>query len=234
MKIGVISAMDVEHARLVSFLTNTREVRTDISVYTEGRLGANEIVSVRSGIGKVNAAVGASELIRHFAPDCIISSGVAGGIDASVRVMDVVVGAEMVYHDVWCGDGNEYGQVQGLPAVYGAAPELLKHALALDVSASGSRLRGGLICTGDYFVSQRTMLEAIKARFPRGLAVDMESAAIAQTCYLYGVPFLSFRIISDTVGVENHSEQYAHFWGSMAERSFHTVCAFLSSLPERL
>ena len=64
--------------------------------------------------------------------------------------------------------------------------------------------------------------------------VDMESAAIAQTCYLYGIPFLSFRIVSDTPGVEDHSSQYADFWGTMAERSFLTTWTFLSTLPDKL
>ena len=60
----------------------------------------------------------------------------------------------------------------------------------------------------------------------------MESAAIAQTCYLYGVPFLSFRIISDTPGVDNHWQQYTDFWGTMADRSFRITRDFLASLPD--
>ena len=91
-----------------------------------------------------------------------------------------------------------------------------------------------VVCTGDRFITNRTELDAIKRRFPAGLAVDMESAAIAQTCYLYGIPFLSFRIISDTPGVEDHSSQYADFWGTMAERSFLTTWTFLSTLPDNL
>ena len=83
-------------------------------------------------------------------------------------------------------------------------------------------------------VTDRAELGAIKHRFPAGLAVDMESAAIAQVCHLYGIPFLSFRIISDTPGVEDHSAQYADFWGTMAERSFLSTWAFLSTLPDSL
>ena len=88
--------------------------------------------------------------------------------------------------------------------------------------------------TGDQFITNRTELDTIKQRFPDGLAVDMESAAIAQTCYLYNVPFLSFRIISDTPGGEDHASQYADFWGTMAERSFLTIWTFLSTLPSNL
>ena len=182
----------------------------------------------------MSAAVGASELIRRFSPDCIVSTGVAGGIDACLKVTDVVASQRLVYHDVWCGDGNEYGQVQGFPASYEGCPSLLKHALSLNEAGMESRIHSGLVCTGDQFITNRTELDTIKQRFPDGLAVDMESAAIAQTCYLYNVPFLSFRIISDTPGVEDHASQYADFWGTMAERSFLTIWTFLSTLPSNL
>ena len=73
-------------------------------------------------------------------------------------------------------------------------------------------------------------LDKIKGNFPAGLAVDMESAAIAQTCHIYGVPFVSFRIISDTPGVDKHIEQYENFWGEMADRSFGVTRRFLMKL----
>ena len=66
------------------------------------------------------------------------------------------------------------------------------------------------------------------------MAVDMESAAIAQICHLYKIPFISFRIISDTPGVEQHLEQYQNFWGEMADRSFHVTETFLRALPNQL
>ena len=232
MKIGVISAMESEHRRLVACLEGAQEVRKGIYTYVCGKLGDNEAILTRCGIGKVNAAVGAAELVKFFAPDCIVSTGVAGGIDASLRVMDVVAGEHTVYHDVWCGEGNAYGQVQGMPTMFAAHPVLLSHALSMDSPEGESRVHGGLICTGDRFITDRTALDDIKAHFPQGLAVDMESAAIAQTCYLYGIPFLSFRIISDTPGVEGHWQQYTDFWGAMAERSFLVTRAFLATLPE--
>lgn len=234
MTIGIISAMDSEHRQLVERLQEKKILDYGSLHYVEGILGGNRVILTQCGIGKVNAAVGATELIRRFAPDCVISTGVAGGIDTCLGVTDVVVSERLVYHDVWCGDGNEYGQIQGLPAVYEGCPSLLEHALLLDKAGLESRIHGGLICTGDKFITNRVELDAIKQRFPQGLAVDMESAAIAQTCYLYHTPFLSFRIISDTPGVEDHASQYADFWGTMAERSFLTTWAFLSTLPDAL
>lgn len=93
---------------------------------------------------------------------------------------------------------------------------------------------GGLICTGDKFITDRKELNEIKSNFPEGLAVDMESAAIAQVCHLYNVPFISFRIISDTPGADKHFEQYQNFWGEMADRSFRITETFLKALPNQL
>ena len=87
---------------------------------------------------------------------------------------------------------------------------------------------------GDKFITERGELDAIKAEFPEGLAVDMESAAIAQVCHLYRVPFISFRIISDTPGADAHWQQYENFWETMADRSFGVVRTFLESLPSSL
>ena len=232
MKIGIISAMDSEHRQLAERLQKKTESADGRFAYVEGTLGTNQVVLTQCGIGKVNAAVGASELICRYRPDCIISTGVAGGIDTCLRVTDVVVSNRIAYHDVWCGDGNEHGQVQGLPLYFEGYTPLLQHALSLNEGKQlESRIHAGLICTGDQFISDQAQLAEIKRHFPDGLACDMESAAIAQTCYLYGVPFLSFRIISDTPGAhEDNFNQYLDFWGTMAERSFRTTWAFLSSI----
>ncbi len=231
MRIGVLTAMSSEFEQLVRLLEGAVECEKGGVDYMTGRLGGNEIVLRQCGIGKVNAAVGTAELIRSFSPDAVVSTGVAGGIDVSLGVMDVVVSSSIVYHDVWCGMGCEYGQVQGMPAVFPAAESLWKSAVALNGSPDNiTRIHAGLICTGDQFITNRDELDKIKSNFPSGLAVDMESAAIAQTCHIYGVPFVSFRIISDTPGVDKHIEQYENFWGEMANRSFGVTRQFLSNL----
>lgn len=231
MKLGIISAMDSEHRQLADRLQDKEEVKDGSFHYVVGRLGDNDVVLTQCGIGKVNAAVGTSEMIRRFHPDCIISTGVAGGIDNCLEVTDVVVSNRVVHHDVWCSMGNEYGQVQGLPLFFEGYAPLLQHALSLNNTGLESRIHEGLICTGDQFIEDKQQLAAIKEHFPEGLACDMESAAIAQTCYLYGVNFLSFRIISDTPGAhEDNFNQYLDFWGTMADRSFQITWAFLSTI----
>ena len=231
MRIGIIAAMSSEYKQVAQLLEDKTEHTEGIYTYTEGRIKNNTIILTQCGIGKVNAATGAVELIRTFQPDCIISTGVAGGIDRCLKVMDVVASQHIVYHDVWCGEGNTYGQIQGMPAQFEGNPTLFDCAMSLDTETA---IHGGLICTGDKFITDREELNVIKGNFPEGLAVDMESGAIAQVCHIYKVPFISFRIISDTPGAENHWEQYTNFWGEMADRSFGVTKAFLESLPSRI
>ena len=216
MRIGIITAMSSEQKQLANQLTDKTEHREGPFAYIDG---------------KVNAAAGTVELIRNFQPDCIISTGVAGGIDSELNVMDVVVSRNIVYHDVWCGEGNAYGQIQGFPTFFQGNDTLYNCALSLDTETP---IHGGLICTGDKFITDREELDVIKQNFPDGLAVDMESAAIAQVCYLYQVPFISFRIISDTPGAEKHWEQYKNFWGEIADNSFRVTETFLKALPNKL
>ncbi len=220
MRIGIIVAMQSELECVRSLLDSPREERHGSSLFTIGQAGKHELVLTQCGIGKVSSAVRAYELIDRYAPDCILNTGVAGGIDTSMRVMDIVVGSEIVYHDAWCGEGNEWGQIQGLPARFHSEPALVEKALQVSTDLS---IYTGLVCSGDQFITDSTELAKIKRLFPEGMAVDMESGSIAQVCYMRGIPFLSFRIISDTPGVEGHMEQYNNFWENAPHRSFEVL-----------
>lgn len=213
MKIGVIIAMSKEF-EIISGLLGGKP---------SGTLNGNEIVLSRSGIGKVNAAIKAVEMVSVHRPDCLISTGCAGGADVSIQVMDVVASSQVAYYDVWCGEGNEYGQVQGLPSRFDADAGLLK--LACDAGA-----KPGLIASGDRFCTKDEEIEQIRNRFPDVKAVDMESCSIAQVCHLDNVPFLSLRVISDSVGGHDRVLQYEDFWGSVTGKSVETVQRFLESL----
>ena len=172
----------------------------------------------RSGVGKANAARAATEMILSSRPDCIISSGVAGGIGENVRQGDVVVASASAYHDVWCGEGNLRGQVQGLPQRFDADARLLA---AVDSLKCDTHIHKGLICTGDQFIDSLEEDLKIKALYPDALACDMESAAIAQVCHHFGVPFLCFRAISDvTTAEKSHQELYDGFWSDLSRNSF--------------
>jgi adenosylhomocysteine nucleosidase len=209
MKIGIIVAMDKELRQLQS-LFNEENVRVE-----------------KCGIGKVNAALGAQRMINEFNPDIIISSGCAGGNGDGINIQDVVVSAEVTYHDVYCGTAIDnctvYGQVQGLPVRYKPEPWLLQKAVAIGA-------KPGLIVTGDWFVDTKEKMREIIGHFPDASAVDMESCAIAQTCYINKVPFISFRVISDIPLRDTDASQYHDFWNTVADRSFHITKTFVESL----
>ena len=192
----------------------------------------SDVLVQKCGIGKVNAALGAQKIINEFHPDVIISSGCAGGNGDDINVQDIVVSSELCYHDVYCGkaidDTTVYGQVQGLPARYQADPELLRKAISLPTS--NIRLHPGLIVTGDWFVDSKDKMREIIGHFPEAKAVDMESCAIAQTCYINNVKFISFRVVSDIPLRDTDASQYHDFWNTVAENSFQTTRAFVESL----
>ena len=175
------------------------------------------------GMGKVNAAVGATSIIEREHPDAIISTGVAGAIDASLKPMDVIVARQVAYHDVWCGPGFDPGVVQGLPQYFDADKEL--YAKAMSLSLDGLTIKGGLQISGDRFILAEDV-PCLHAMYPEALSVDMESGALSQTCYRYGVPFISFRIISDSAD----GDAYDDFWTKAPENSFLVLKAFLDSI----
>jgi adenosylhomocysteine nucleosidase len=198
----------------------------------------SQVIVEKCGIGKVNAALGVQRIINEHHPDCIISSGCAGGNGDDIQVKDVVVSTELAYHDVYCGTAidncTQYGQVQGLPARYPADPYLLSKAQqmhsSLLIPRSSFQVHSGLIVTGDWFVDSREKMRDIISHFPDAKAVDMESCAIAQTCYLNHVPFISFRVISDIPLRDTDASQYHNFWDTIAENSFQVTRTFVESL----
>ncbi len=212
MKIGIIVAMDKEMQQLQHLFSDDR------------------VVVEKCGIGKVNAALGTAEMIHRHHPDLIVSSGCAGGNGDDISVRDVVVGAEVRFHDVYCGSAVEYGQVQGMPACYKADTRLLEKACR--VKGEGFSVHPGLIVTGDWFVDSKDKMRDILSHFPDAKAVDMESAAIAQTCFRYGVPFISFRVVSDIPLRDTDASMYHDFWNTVADNSFHVTKTFVESLFE--
>lgn len=218
MKIVLITAMDIEYHHLLAMLGGQ----------PVGHHGNHDVTVAMSGIGKVNAALTAQRLINECHPDCIVSTGLAGGVNDTLHSGDLVVGTQCAYHDVWCSMGNQWGQVQGLPVRFDADAALLDAARCVQTT---SIVHEGLIVTGDQFIDTVEGVTAIRQRTPDALACEMESTAIAQTCYLHHVPFLAVRLISDTPGsTDNHARQWEQFLSEMSEQSFQWVEKFLMQI----
>lgn len=202
-KVAIIAAMDKE-----------------VSLLEE--LASAHLIVEKSGIGKVAAALKTAEVIHRHHPDFIINSGVAGGLQPDLNIGDMICGENVCYHDVWCGEPNQAGQVQNFPLYFPADKKLL--------SLLAPSIKKGLIVSGDQFISEAEKLAPIKENFPAALAVDMESAAIAQTCYIYQTPFISLRLISDVPGTNHHQQQYENFWQNAPINTFEKIKPFLEKL----
>ena len=126
--IGVLTAMSVEYKQIASILKDTEIHKNGPYEFLVGNLGDKKIVLLQCGIGKVNAASGVTNMIINFKPDRVVSTGVAGGIDACLKIMDVVVSTQTCYHDVICGDNVDPGQVQGLPRFFESDKEMVEVA----------------------------------------------------------------------------------------------------------
>ncbi len=222
--------MDKEFAQLRTLLDDCRTERHHTKDFVVGQMDGAEIILQQCGIGKVNSAIGAVEMINSYQPDLVISTGVAGGADVSLSPLDVVVASECVYHDAYCGQEVARGQLMGLPPRFASPADLVSKALALDGKVDGIKVRSGLTVSGDWFVDSREKMQQILADFPEATAVDMESCSIAHTCHLYATPFVSFRIISDVPLKDEKAAQYFDFWARMAEGSFEITRHYLHAL----
>jgi adenosylhomocysteine nucleosidase len=211
MKIAIIGAMEEEVALLRANITNPQTETIAGCEYTSGTMKDKEVILLRSGIGKVNAAMSTAVLLQHFKPDAIINTGSAGGFDPSLNVGDVVISTEVRHHDVdVTAFGYEYGQVPQLPAAFTADDKLMKAAVESVRELGDAQVVSGLIATGDSFMNDPARVEAIRDKFTALQAVEMEAAAIAQVAHQFNVPFVIIRSLSDIAGKESDVsfEQY--------------------------
>ena len=217
MKIAFITAMETEFNALRSIVDFQKK-----DDFLQATIGLNTVSLYQCGMGKVNAAMVAERVCLGGA-EMVVSLGIAGGLDSQLKQCDCVVSNRVCYHDVWCGEPNLMGQVQDLP-LYFDTPA------GNDFKTDDSSVKKGLIVTGDQFVTEIPRLKEIKQQFPDALAVDMESAAIAQVCYLHKIPFVSFRMISDVVGAHYQEEMYHQFWDTCPGALANQVKKFVQNL----
>ncbi|MGY4645806.1 5'-methylthioadenosine/adenosylhomocysteine nucleosidase [Cellulomonas sp. URHB0016] len=189
-------------------------------------LAGRQVLLVTCGIGLVNSATAAAVAINATHPRALVSAGSAGGVGVDVRVGDVVVGSEYLYSGADArAFGYSLGQVPGMPEVY-AAEKALHDAAA--TAAVDLTVHSGTVLSGDAFIDA-TRVDRIRESFPGALATDMESAALAHTSHLYGVPFLSVRGISDLCGPVAGVDFLTHV-DDAADRSASVVIEVLRSL----
>jgi|TARA_B100000929_G_scaffold244663_1_gene202715 adenosylhomocysteine nucleosidase len=203
-------------------------------VFHTGTRHGLEIVILQSGIGKVNAAVGTAILLERHQPDAIINTGSAGGFATDLAIGDVVISDELRHHDVDAVVfGYELGQVPGMPAAYPADKRLREIARGAIAALGEVNVREGMIATGDAFMADPDRVAATRAQFPSMLAVEMEGAAIAQTCYLYDCPFVVIRALSDIPGSGDNHLSFEQFLDTAADHSSRMVDQMLLTLGQQ-
>ncbi|WP_163526430.1 5'-methylthioadenosine/S-adenosylhomocysteine nucleosidase [Halobacillus ihumii] len=229
MAIGIIGAMDEEIELLKSEMTIDKTIEAAGSVFIKGVLCNQTVVLLKSGIGKVNAAIATTILHERFTIDRVINTGSAGGFAKELEVGDVVISTLVTHHDVdVTAFQYEYGQVPGLPALYPADSVLMEKAMEA-VESTNAKAKKGIIATGDSFMQEEARVNFVRGKFPEMIAAEMEAAAIAQVCYKYTTPFVVIRALSDIAGKES-SISFDQFLPKAATNAATMIMTMLSSI----
>lgn len=229
MKIGIIGAMEQEVVTLREKIEGCQTLSlAGCEIYT-GKMNGVYVALLKSGIGKVAAAIGTTLLLEHCKPDVVINTGSAGGLDPRLNVGDIVVSTEVRYHDAdVTAFGYEPGQMAQCPPAFIADAKLIETTEACVKALDMNAVRG-LICSGDAFINGAEPLARIKTTFPNVAAVEMEAAAIGHVCYQFKVPFVVVRAISDVADKESHTS-FDEFLPVAARQSSLMVAAIVTAL----
>lgn len=228
--IGIIGAMreeiDMLRGRLQDAATETHAG----IAYTRGVLHGRNVVVCKSGVGKVNAAVCAQILIDRFDAGAIWFTGVAGALDPALDIGDIVISESAVHHDM---DVTALGFPRGVipyqdTSEFPADPALVRLALEAGERLYPGRCRPGKVLSGDQFVADRATVRKLREELG-GACTEMEGAAVAQTCFMNGVPFVIIRSMSDRADGAA-PDNFAAFVVQAAERSVALVEEMLRNL----
>ena len=195
--IGIIGAMPSELADIRNTLKNAEIKRISGFEFYINEVAGKKVINACCGIAKVNAALCAQVLIDNFKPDAVINAGIAGGMDSSIKVCDIVVSNEVLPHDLDLHFLKDYPPYCG---IFKADENLIDTAVKI-CTKQGVKSFVGRIVSGEAFITDTAVKNGIKDKFDP-FAVDMESAAVGHCAYLNEVPFVSVRCISDNADDE--------------------------------
>ncbi len=200
--IGIIGAMSIEVDGLLAIMTGRRD-RTYCGIrFSRGKIGGTDVVIARSGVGKVMASMCASAMITRFAPSLIINTGVAGAVDPTLKIGDIIVSSGAVQHDFDTSpiDGTPKGWNAELGTVTVQADACSTGVLLRIANEEGISARPGIIASGDSFIADNEKKAELAAVFGAS-ACEMEGAAVAAVAAYNHIPFVILRAISD--GADN-------------------------------
>jgi adenosylhomocysteine nucleosidase len=229
--LGIIGAMDEEVAKLKEKMT---EVTVDTVASMDffcGQLNGHPVVVVRSGVGKVNAAMCAQTLAVKYKVDAIINTGIAGSLDADIDIGDIVLSTDTLEHDMDAvAFGYPVGQVPRMECLSFQADDKLRE-LARKVCEEVNpdiKVFEGRVVSGDQFISDKQKKEWLVSTFA-GRCTEMEGAAIGHAAYLNGIPFLIIRAISDKAD-DSATMDYPAFEAKAIEHSVNLMLGLCDRL----
>lgn len=229
--IGIIGAMDEEVAKVKEQMTNV-EIKTAAGMdFYKGIMGKKEVVVVRSGIGKVNAAICSQILADQYHVTAIINTGIAGSLKNEINIGDVVLSTDALHHDMdAAGFGYEPGQIPRMEVFSFAADQhLLEVAKACcEKAVPEIGVHMGRVVSGDQFISDKAKKQWLSDTFA-GYCTEMEGAAIAQAAYLNNIPFLIIRAISDKAD-DSAEMDYSEFEAAAICHSVKLLTAMIEEL----
>lgn len=205
-KIGIIAAMKEEKDAIITIMENTKNTKIYELTFVEGTINNRECILVESGVGKVNAARTTQVLIDKYDIDFVINVGSAATANNLLEIGDIVIGKTLVQHDF---DITAFNHPKGYISNVGSnvrSDEKIveKFELAIEkMKNKDFKIKIGTIASGDIFCTDPNMKEKINNKFNAD-AIEMEGAAIAQTCYLDNIPFIVVRSISDNPNNNNN------------------------------
>lgn len=230
MKIAIIGAMEEEVQILRERMENVQQEVIAGCEFNVGTLNGVDVVLLKSGIGKVNAAMSTAILLEKYQPTAVINTGSAGGYASTLEVGDIVISTDVVHHDVDVTIfGYAYGQVPQMPPTFVADEKLIEVAGRAANNIEGKQVAKGQIATGDSFMNDSERVEFVRTKFKDLIAVEMEAAAIAQVAYQFGTPFVVIRALSDIAGKESNIS-FDKFLETAAVNSSQLVINFIDEL----
>lgn len=228
-KIGIIGAMDEEVNQLKDKMSDVQVSKKASMEFYTGKLEGKEVIVVRSGIGKVNAAICTQILIDEYNAEAVINTGIAGSLKAEINIGDIVISTDVMYHDM---DATGFGYEPGIiprmeSSIFTADSTIMKSAYEVCKKVNPDiQVHYGRVVSGDQFISDKEKKNWIVDKF-KGFCTEMEGAAIAHTAFLNQIPFLIVRAISDKADDSAHMD-YSEF---EAKAIKHTVNLILGLMP---
>ncbi len=201
--IGIIIAIKEEIKKIKKKIKNKKYKYINYKKIILGYINKKKIVLIKSGIGKVNAAISTTLLIQNFNIKYIINIGTSGSLNKKINYQNIIIACKTKYYDVDITEfGYKIGQIPNYPKHFTCDKYLIKK---IKKKLKNKKINIGKIISGDKFINKNNKI--IK-NFPNYLSVDMESTSIAQTCYFFKKPFICIKIISDKSNINSKKDFY--------------------------